>query len=190
MNKKPTKFRKWLQRWQRPTNDDSVEKSVEASANPRIPVSDMKDNNLTGKQQRFVDEYPIDLNATKAAERAGYSKKTAYSQGHRLLKNVEIQKALEIGREELSRKTGMSAAWVIDELRKRYNALVDADNDSGACKPLELIGKHFVAFPNKHIHTGLNDGPIETRDLTIIERARGLGFVLTQLERNPDEKTH
>lgn len=53
------------------------------------------------KRQRFVEEYLIDLNATKAAKRSGYSKKTAYSQGQRLLKNVEIQKA--IAREQAKR---------------------------------------------------------------------------------------
>ena len=47
---------------------------------------------LTAKQKRFCDEYLIDLNATQAAIRAGYKKETAYSQGQRLLKNVEVQK--------------------------------------------------------------------------------------------------
>lgn len=50
---------------------------------------------LTAKQKRFCEEYLIDLNATQAAIRAGYSKKTAYSQGQRLLKNVEVQKYLQ-----------------------------------------------------------------------------------------------
>ena len=49
---------------------------------------------MTPKQQRFIDEYLIDLNATQAAIRAGYSEKTAYSMGSRLLKNVEIQARL------------------------------------------------------------------------------------------------
>ena len=48
---------------------------------------------LTDKQKRFVDEYQVDLNATAAAKRAGYSEKTAYSMGQRLLKKVEIQAA-------------------------------------------------------------------------------------------------
>ena len=48
---------------------------------------------LNDRQQLFVTEYVKDMNATKAAERAGYSKRTAYSQGQRLLKNVEIKKA-------------------------------------------------------------------------------------------------
>ncbi len=50
---------------------------------------------LTPKQARFVEEYLIDLNATAAAKRAGYSERTAYAQGQRLLKNVEIAAAIQ-----------------------------------------------------------------------------------------------
>ena len=45
---------------------------------------------VTPKQKRFCDEYLIDTNATQAAIRAGYSEKTAYSIGQRLLKDVEV----------------------------------------------------------------------------------------------------
>ena len=51
--------------------------------------------NLSLKQKRFCDEYLIDLNATQAAIRAGYSKKTAASQGERLLRKVEIQACVQ-----------------------------------------------------------------------------------------------
>lgn len=50
---------------------------------------------LNDKQKRFADEYIIDLNATQAAIRAGYAERTAYSQGQRLLKNVEVQVYIE-----------------------------------------------------------------------------------------------
>ena len=50
---------------------------------------------LTEKQKKFVDEYLIDLNATQAAMRAGYSEKTARSIGQRLLTNVDIQKYMQ-----------------------------------------------------------------------------------------------
>ena len=50
---------------------------------------------MTAKQMRFCDEYLVDLNATQAAIRAGYSEKTARSQGQRLLTNVDIQKEIE-----------------------------------------------------------------------------------------------
>ena len=50
---------------------------------------------LTAKQKRFCDEYLIDLNATQAAIRSGYSKKTAYSIGVENLKKPEIKKHIE-----------------------------------------------------------------------------------------------
>lgn len=45
---------------------------------------------LNAKQQRFVDEYLVDLNATQAAMRAGYSERTANEQGARLLAHVSV----------------------------------------------------------------------------------------------------
>lgn len=51
---------------------------------------------LTEKQQRFVEEYLIDLNATQAAIRAGYSAKTADQQGSRMLANVKVQQAISV----------------------------------------------------------------------------------------------
>ena len=50
---------------------------------------------LNEKQLAFVREYAVDSNATQAAIRAGYSEKTAYSQGSRLLKHVEVKEALQ-----------------------------------------------------------------------------------------------
>ena len=55
----------------------------------------MAENKLTAKQQRFCDEYLIDLNATQAAIRAGYSKKTAYSIGQENLKKPDISQYIE-----------------------------------------------------------------------------------------------
>jgi phage terminase small subunit len=48
-------------------------------------------NRLTDKQQRFCQEYIVDMNATEAAVRAGYSAHTAKQQGHRLLKYPCVQ---------------------------------------------------------------------------------------------------
>ena len=73
---------------------------------------------LTPKQSTFVDEYLLDLNCTQAAIRAGYSKRTAYSQGQRLLKNVEVRRHLEAALKARSERTQVDADMVIDELRK------------------------------------------------------------------------
>ena len=70
---------------------------------------------LTGKQQRFVDEYLIDHNATQAAIKAGYSQKTAYSQGQRLLKNVEIQTEISNRQAVISQKANIDAEFIVNE---------------------------------------------------------------------------
>jgi phage terminase small subunit len=74
--------------------------------------------NLTEKQQRFVDEYLIDLNATQAAIRAGYSVRTANEQGARLLANVSIQNNISKRMAERSRRTGVNQDRVVIELAK------------------------------------------------------------------------
>lgn len=56
---------------------------------------------LTGQQEKFCQEYILDFNATQAAIRAKYSKKTAYSQGQRLLKHVEVNRRIEQLKKEL-----------------------------------------------------------------------------------------
>lgn len=88
---------------------------------------------LTLKQQRFVDEYLIDLNATQAAIRTGYSEKTAYAQGQRLLKNVEIQTAIEKANKTRSEKAGATAERVLEELsRVGFSDLRKAFTPGGA----------------------------------------------------------
>lgn len=71
---------------------------------------------MTEKQKRFADEYLIDTNATQAAIRAGYSKKTAYSQGERLLKNVEVDKYIQERMNQLSSEKVAKAEEVIQYL--------------------------------------------------------------------------
>ena len=71
---------------------------------------------MTDKQKRFCEEYLIDLNATQAAIRAGYKEKTAYSQGQRLLKKVEVQKQIEEGKKNLSERVKVTQERVIEEL--------------------------------------------------------------------------
>ena len=91
---------------------------------------------LNPKQQRFCKEYMIDLNATQAAIRAGYSVKTAQEQGARLLSNVMVSREIERLQAVQSRRTGITADRVIRELAKI--AFVDPDRvinaDDGTIK--------------------------------------------------------
>lgn len=101
---------------------------------------------LNDKQRRFVNEYLIDLNATQAAIRAGYSQKTAYSHGERLLKNVEIRKLVGERMGDREQRTEITQDRVLQELaklaffdvRKIFNPdgtlkqIVELDDDTAA----------------------------------------------------------
>lgn len=63
---------------------------------------------LTAKQKRFVEEYLIDLNATQAAVRAGYSVKTAREQGSQNLSKLNIQQQIGEAMAERSKRTGVN----------------------------------------------------------------------------------
>lgn len=73
---------------------------------------------LTPKQKRFVEEYLIDLNATQAAIRAGYSQKRASEMGYQLLQKTTVQKCIEDAQEKRSERTEITQDMVLQELAK------------------------------------------------------------------------
>jgi phage terminase small subunit len=73
---------------------------------------------LTEKQARFVAEYLVDLDATKAAKRAGYSEKTAYSIGFENLRKPEIQEAIQTAMDARSKRTEITQDMVLQELAR------------------------------------------------------------------------
>ena len=73
---------------------------------------------MTEKQKRFVEEYLIDLNATQAAIRAGYSPQTAYSIGEENLRKPEIKSRIDKAMAERSRRTGINQDRVLQELAR------------------------------------------------------------------------
>jgi phage terminase small subunit len=90
--------------------------------------TDAAENQSTKADTRhavFAREYVIDLNATRAAIAAGYSKKTAYSAGARLLRNVEVQKLIESLTEKRAAKLDITADRVLGELAKMAFANMD-----------------------------------------------------------------
>lgn len=128
---------------------------------------------LTDKQKRFVEEYLIDLNATQAAIRAGYSEDTAYSQGQRLLKNVEVKAAISEAQNKRAERVNVTQDDVINglleviaismgkqkitetELSKADGSIVPVDVEKSCFEPhaankaLELLGKHLGMFKDK-----------------------------------------
>lgn len=129
---------------------------------------------LSDKHELFAREYCVDLNATQAAIRAGYSENTAKQQGSRLLTNADIRARIEELQGKRAEKLELDAHWVLNRLvevtqmsmqakpveKWDYNEkkLIETGeyvyDSQGANKALELIGKHLGMFKDKVEHSG------------------------------------
>ena len=125
---------------------------------------------LNAKQQRFADEYLIDLNATQAAIRSGYSKKTAKEQGSRLLSNVNIKAYIDARMAEKEKKLiadqdevlkyltsvlrgeSQSEVVVVENIgddTSEARLLQKAPDEKERLKAAELLGKRYNLFSDK-----------------------------------------
>lgn len=92
---------------------------------------------MTPKQERFVEEYLKDLNATQAAIRAGYSKKTAQQIGTENLSKPVIAEAIADAQGQRSERTKIDADWVLTRLASEATAdLGDLYAEDGGFKPI------------------------------------------------------
>lgn len=101
---------------------------------------------LNDRQERFCREYMQDYNATQAAIRAGYSKKTAGSMGHENLKKPEILARVRELQEEKCKSLVLSEAMIITELTETYRECRQNADSKGALRALEMLGKHIGMF--------------------------------------------
>ena len=142
-------------------NDISIIKSYQSKMNE--------------KQKNFAQEYIKDKNATQAAIRAGYSGKTAYSIGQRLLKNVEIKNYINDLLDEVRKENILSAIEIEEFLSLAIKGSIEeevvvvegeGDGVSSArkikkqiglkdrIKAAELLGKRYMLFTDKVNVTG------------------------------------
>lgn len=142
---------------------------------------------MTPRQKRFVEEYLIDLNATQAAIRAGYSKNSAQEQGYQLVRKTSVKAAIDAAMAERSERTGITQDYVLGTIKEaieRCRQAVPVLNKKGepifvetpngqlqpayqfeafaVLKGAELLGKHSGLFTDRVEHSGKNGGPIET----------------------------
>lgn len=89
-----------------------------SSAKPGKPAKKSADSTSTPSQKVFVQEYLVDLNATRAAKSAGYSEKSASEQGSRLLGNIKIQKAIQRAMQQRAERTQVTQDRVVTELAR------------------------------------------------------------------------
>jgi phage terminase small subunit len=101
---------------------------------------------LTAKQRRFVAEYLIDLNGCEAAIRCGYAPKAAASQASRLLTDVNILAAVELGKRKQLEKADLTATRVLEELRRLvFSNVQDLFDEVGNLKPIQDLTREQAA---------------------------------------------
>lgn len=98
---------------------------------------------MTSKQHKFICRYIINNNATQSAIEAGYSKKTAYSIGQRLLKNVEIQKVITQYKIESLNKMKIKIDEVLEDVHRISK---EGKNDYVKLKALDMLMRHCGAY--------------------------------------------
>lgn len=109
--------------------------AAKKKSSSRSSTQDTATRELTAKQERFVEEYLVDLNATQAAIRAGYSERTAYQTGAENLRKPEIASRIDEKRAERSESTGITADRVLTELgRIGFSDLRQAFDERGNLK--------------------------------------------------------
>lgn len=135
-----------------------------------------KEKILTDKQKKFIEEYLVSLNATKAAIQAGYSQKTADRAGSKLLRDPLVAAEIQAAMKDREERTQITQDWVLKRLKDISDRCVQAEpvlnaegepigvykfDSAGANKATELIGKHLGMFRERLELTGKDGGPME-----------------------------
>ena len=141
---------------------------------------------MTPKQTRFVQEYLIDPNATQAAIKAGYSRKTAGVQGPRLLGNVRVAAAIRKGQDAMAERAEITQDWLIQEFKENHrlaregNPVMDRYGKptgdhmrqiGASNKALESIAVITGFWVSKTKHSGDADNPVVVEVVTGVPQA-------------------
>lgn len=157
---------------------------------------------LTNKQRRFVDEYLIDLNATQAAIRAGYSKKTANEQGARLLANVSVMLVVQEAMKARENRTHITQDRVLQELaRIAFFDIRRLYNDDGTLKRPDQLDDEAAAVlagvdvVEQTAHEADEDGnmkavPLLTKKAKVFDKTAALTLAMRHLGMLKDKVEH
>ena len=134
---------------------------------------------LTVKQQRFVDEYLVDLNATQAAIRSGYSVKNAGKIGSQLLEKTRIFKAISTALATRSRRTGINQDRVLLELAKiAFVNTVDVINMNSATIRGDANREDTAAIASVKVKTVPTEtGDITEREVKLYDKLKALDLI-------------
>ncbi len=103
-------------------------------------------SDLTPRQARFVEEYLLDLNATQAAIRAGYSARNADKIGPELLGKTRVAEAVKAAQQARSGRTEITQDEVIQGLKKEATLEGEGSSHSARVSAWAHLGKHLGMF--------------------------------------------
>jgi phage terminase small subunit len=122
---------------------------------------------MTPKQQSFVDHYLIDLNATQAAIRAGYSARTAEQQGSRLLGNAEIAQAVRVAQQARSDRVQITQDDVLQGLRREATLTGEGSSHAARVSAWGLIARHLGMLVERRQLLGADGQPTAPQLFTL-----------------------
>ncbi len=128
---------------------------------------------MTEKQNQFCEEYLKDFNATKAAIRAGYSEKTAYSIGNENLKKPEIGENIELRKSKISEGTELTIINLIEDVNEiKKRCLYEKFDPVNALRACELLSKFLIQLDVKQqqLLNRMSDDQLEEVARRILDR--------------------
>ena len=130
---------------------------------------------LSPRQQRFVDEYLVDLNGQQAAIRAGYAPRSAVVTASRLLTRAKVREAIELGRRKLQERTEITAEWVIREIAANHQRALDLERPdiSASNKALDMLGRVVGVFEKDNQQRN----PVSESREAVLARLQAMGVV-------------
>lgn len=150
--------------------------------------------NLTPKQQRFVEEYLIDLNATQAAIRAGYSPRTANEQGAQNLAKLSVAEAIAEAQAEREERTKIDADYVLKRLVEIDQMdVLDIMDDQMKIRPVNEWPKVWRQYVVNLENLELSDGegcfkkikwPDKVKNLELLGRHVSVGAFKDKVEHS------
>lgn len=148
---------------------------------------------LSPRQKRFADEFLVDLNATQAALRSGYSEKTAKSQGHRLLAHPGVAEYIGEAQAARAQRTRIDQDWVLSRLAR----IADSDirrlfYGNELCRPADLDDDTASAIASIDVVTvPKGEGEVEhVSKIKLWDKPRALEMIARHLGMFKDRVEH
>lgn len=135
-------------------------------------------DDLTPLQQRFVEEYILDLNATQAAGRAGSKAKDLAAAGAELLRNPNVERAIDQAKSKRSEATQINANWVLSRLAAEADAdLADLYDEDGRLLPVKQWPKIWRQGLVAGVKTSVSEDGVAILDVKVSDRVRRLELI-------------